>query len=379
MYHSNDRRIEIIFNVDENTQHLPKLGDQRYKYSQVHKKQGFLRYYSAGVHVQPTELFRRQLVRESGAPIFNSPLVLSLSVDSRVQPDNQTIFKTSRRVYIPFGINVQSVRLDSMSYNSFPKSTDYDDIKIEQCTVDLNLKQAKVIGTVSVDFSIEENDYDKFKYFQERVVPLNAHIAKIMSRPELNLYENSYIINEVFKMMTTIMKNFDLLHSSNYELNRPVRERLANLLIDADIASIGPNNNILFSESTESDTNTRKKQPFTMGLYEYKGAFFKDRQEFESGMKYAEMMGQTEGEIIASKKRDNRYEYMMVFLDENQRIHEITEEEINDSEDVIYAMTEAEREEYELLRLLDTEQGKAARLELARTAKLRWKVAQGRM
>ena len=379
MYRSNERKIEIIFNIDENTQHLPKLGDQRYQYSQIHKKQGFLRYYSAGVHVQPTELFRRQLVRETDAPMFRTPLVLSLSVDSKIQPDNQTVFKTSRRVYIPFGINVQSIRLDGMSYNSFPLATDYDHIKIDQCTIDLNLKQAKITGTVSVDFSIEETDYDKFKYFQERVVPLNAHIAKIMNRPELNLYENTYIANEVFKMMTTIMKNFDLLHSSNYELNRPLRERLANLLIDADVASIGPNNNILFSESTESDTNTRKKQPFTMGLYEYKGAFFKDRQEFESSMKYAEMMGQTEDEIIASKKRDNRYEYMMVFLDENQRIHEITEQEINDAEDVIYAMTEAEREEYEIERLSQTEQGKAARLELARTAKLRWKVAQGRM
>ena len=379
MYCSNERKIEIIFNIDENTQHLPKLGDQRYKYSQVHKKQGFLRYYSAGVHVQPTELFRRQLVRETDAPMFRTPLVLSLSVDSKIQPDNQTVFKTSRRVYIPFGINVQSIRLDGMSYNSFPLATDYDHIKIDQCTIDLNLKQAKITGIVSVEFSIEETDYDKFKYFQERVVPLNAHIAKIMNRPELNLYENSYITNEVFKMMTTIMKNFDLLHSSNYELNRPLRERLANLLIDADVASIGPNNNILLTESTEADINRKKKQPYAMGLYEYKGAFFKDRQEFESSMKYAEMMDQTEDEIIASKKRDNRYEYMMVFLDENQRIHEITEQEINDAEDVIYAMTESERDEYELLRTMDTEQGKAARLELARTAKLRWKVANGRV
>ena len=379
MYCSNERKIEIIFNIDENTQHLPKLGDQRYKYSQVHKKQGFLRYYSAGVHVQPTELFRRQLVRETDAPMFRTPLVLSLSVDSKIQPDNQTVFKTSRRVYIPFGINVQSIRLDGMSYNSFPLATDYDHIKIDQCTIDLNLKQAKITGIVSVEFSIEETDYDKFKYFQERVVPLNAHIAKIMNRPELNLYENSYITNEVFKMMTTIMKNFDLLHSSNYELNRPLRERLANLLIDADVASIGPNNNILLTESTEADIDTKKKQPYAMGLYEYKGAFFKDRQEFESSMKYAEMMDQTEDEIIASKKRDNRYEYMMVFLDENQRIHEITEQEINDAEDVIYAMTESERDEYELLRTMDTEQGKAARRELARTAKLRWKVANGRV
>ena len=379
MYCSNERKIEIIFNIDENTQHLPKLGDQRYKYSQVHKKQGFLRYYSAGVHVQPTELFRRQLVRETDAPMFRTPLVLSLSVDSKIQPDNQTVFKTSRRVYIPFGINVQSIRLDGMSYNSFPLATDYDHIKIDQCTIDLNLKQAKITGIVSVEFSIEETDYDKFKYFQERVVPLNAHIAKIMNRPELNLYENSYITNEVFKMMTTIMKNFDLLHSSNYELNRPLRERLANLLIDADVASIGPNNNILLTESTEADINRKKKQPYAMGLYEYKGAFFKDRQEFESSMKYAEMMDQTEDEIIASKKRDNRYEYMMVFLDENQRIHEITEQEINDAEDVIYAMTESERDEYELLRTMDTEQGKAARRELARTAKLRWKVSNGRV
>lgn len=377
MYHSNERKIEIVLNVDENTQHLAKLSDPRYQYSQVYKKQNVIRYYAAGVSIQTNEEFRRQLDRESKAPAFNTTLVLGLSIDSKIQPDNQLVFKTYRRTYIPFGAEVQSIRLDGLSYNVFPKSTDYELIKINQCTIDLNLKQAKITGIVSVDFSLEENDYDKFKYFQERVEPLNAHIAKIMNRPELNLYENMYIANEVFKMMTTIMRNFDLLHSGNYELNRPVRERLANLLIDADIASIGPNNNILFSESTESDR--KKKQPYAMGLYEYKGAFFKDRQEFESSMKYAEMMDQTEDDIIASKKRDNRYEYMMVFLDETQRIHEITEQEINDAEDVIYAMTEAEREEYEIERLSQTEQGKAARLELARTAKLRWKVANGRI
>ena len=321
------------------------------------------------------DTFRRQLNKDVKRSLINTSLVLQLSVDSKIQPNNEFIFKTFRRVYIPFGVEVQSIRFDDLVYSSFPKTTNFDLIKIDQCTVDLNLKQAKITGTVSVDFSLEENDYDKLKYFQERVEPLSSHIAKNMDRPDLNLYENEYIANETFKMITMILKNFDLIHSENYNTNRTVRENLINLLVDGDKINVLPNNSIFLEEDKQYD----RKPLFIMGTYEYKGAFFKDRQEFETSMKYAEVMGQTEEEIINQKKLDNRYEYMMVILNEQQRIHEITEEEINDSNWVTYAMTENERHDYDLLQHDDSEHAKAARLELARTAKLRWKVANGKI
>lgn len=378
MYPRNERQIQISLNIDENIVHLEKLRDRRYQYSQLHIRQGYVKYYTSGVVIQSSDSFRRGLTRDDKSPMFNSPLVACLSINRAIEPDGKLVFNDGRRVYIPFGVNVQSLKLDGLTYNEFPPNTNFSLINITETIVDFGLKQLRIKGTVAVDFTLETNTHDKFKYFQERIEPLYAHIQKVMIRPDIDLYESDFISAEVLKMAQTMLKTLDLLHSHNYQANRNVRKQLINSLVDQDRPLVMPDGTIDLFERGEDD-QPAKKQPFATGLYEYKGAYFKDRLEFESSMKYAEMMGQTEDQIITNKKRDNRYEYMMVFLTENQRIHEITEEEINDSEDVIYAMTEAEREEYELLRLMDTEQGKAARLELARTAKLRWKVANGRV
>lgn len=377
MYRPNERKIEIKLNLDENLQHLPKLSDPRYQYSQLHKRQGFIRYYAAGVAIQSTESFRRQLNRESDAPVFNSPLVLSLSVDSKLSPNNTFLFKNYRRVYIPFGVEVQSIKLNDLMYNNFPQDTDFSLIKIDQCTIDLELRQAKITGSVGVDFNLDETEYDKFQYFQNKIEPLSSHISKVMVRQDIDLYNSDLIANEVFKTVTTMLKSFDLIHSHNYQANRLVREKLINILIDSDKPTLLPNGDIVLSERDESDPV--KKPSFATGLFEYKGAFFKDRQEFETSIKFAEIMGQTEDDIIASKKLDNRYEYMMVYLNEDQRIHEITEAEINDPQWVTFAMAEDERNSYESLRTDESTHGKAARLAIARAAKLRWKVANGRI
>lgn len=383
MYRSNDRRIEIVLNIDTNDHLLPKLSDPKYQYSQLYKRQGFIRYYAAGVSIQFSEDFRRSLSRDTNAPSFTTATILCLSVDSKVQPDNETIFKTYRRVYIPFGTEVQSIKLDDLIYKTFPLTTDFSLIKIEQCNVDLNLKQATIHGTVPVEFTLDETDYDKWSYFTNKVQPLYSHIQKVMYRPELNLYENDFIANETFRMTTTILKNLDLLHSNdhNNNLNRPVREKLINALIGVDKLVIAPNGDAILSERSEDDPQSQqKKQPFAMGLYEYKGAYFKDRPEFESTMRYyIDMMGMTEQEALTIKKRDNRYEYMVIFLDYEQRLLEITEDEINDPTDVTFAMTDNERDEYELLRDKNDDKSKAARLELARAAKLKWKIANGRI
>lgn len=379
MYKSNERKIEVKLNIDENERYLSKLSDPRYQYSQLHKRQGMIRYYSAGVAIQSSDEFRRSLTREATIKMFSTPLVLCLSVDGKIEPNNEFVFKTYRRVYIPFGVEVQSIKVDGLMYNSFPQGTDFSLIKIEQCTIDLNLKQAKITGTIGVDFNLDETEYDKFHYFHNKIEPLYAHIQKVMIRPDLDIYGSELIANEAFKMATTMLKTLDLIHSHNHDANREVRERLINVLADSDKITLMPDNTIALSDQTDEDIIKKKKRPFAVGLYEYRGAYFKDRTEFESAMKFAEIMGQTEEDIIREKKIDNRYEYMMTFLTDEQRILEITEDEINDSRWVTYAMTKEEREEYESLRDDDNEKSKAARLELARAAKLRWKVVNGRI
>lgn len=381
MYQSNERQIEVILNIDENDHHLPKLSDPKYRYSQLFKRQGFIKYYAAGVVIQSSDGFRRGLNREDTTPMFNTSLVLCLSVDSKLQPNNEFTFKTYRRVYIPFGVEVQSIKLDGLLYKSFPQTTDFSLIKIESCTIDLDLKQAKIKGTVDLDFTLDETDYDKFQYFNNKVQPLQNHIQKVMMRPELNLYENEFIATEALKMAQTLLKTLDLLHSSNYQANRKVRKHLVNSLIDQDRPVVMPDGTIDLFERTEDDPPAKKGSmgQFSAGLYEYRGAYFTDRSDFENNMMMAELQGQTEDDVIASKKRDNRYAYMMHFLTEQQRIHEVTEEEINDPEFVIYAMTEDEFLDYDVFSRGTTDKDKAARLELARAAKLRWKVANGRV
>jgi hypothetical protein len=377
MYQSNERKIEIVLNIDQNEVHLQKLSDPKYRYSQLFKRQGFIKYYAAGVVIQSANDFRRALNRDETNPMFATSLVLCLSVDSKLQPNNEFTFKTYRRVYIPFGVEVQSIKVDDLMYKSFPQTTDFSLIKIESCTIDLNLKQAKIKGTVGLEFTLEETEYDKFQFFRNKIEPLYAHIQKVMMRPELDLYENDFIAAEVLKMATTVLKNLDLLHSNSFNSNRIVRKQLINALIDQDRPLVMPDGSVDLFERDEDDQPT-KKQPFAMGLYEYKGAYFKDKLECDSFMRNAEYCGQTADSIVANQKLANRYEYMMEFLTESQRIHEITEEEINHPEFVMYAMTEEERGEYESLNN-DTDKDKAARLELARAAKLRWKMAQGRM
>ena len=377
MYRTNERQIEIILNIDENERHLPKLSDPRYKYSQLFKRQGFIKYYAAGVSIQSPDSFRRSLNREDKTPMFTTPLVLCLSIDSKIEPDNNHIFKKGRGCYIPFGVEIQSIKLDDLVYNNFPQTTDFSLITIESCGIDLKLKQAKIKGTVGVDFTLDETEYDQFQFFRNKIEPLYAHIQKVMIRPDIDLYESELISNEVFKMSVTFLKSLGLLYSHANESNRHIREKLTEALMGTDKAIIGPDGSVLYKERSEDETP--KKQPFAMGLYEYKGAYFKDKLECDSSIKYAEMFGQTEEEIVANQKIANRYEYMVYFLTEDQRINEITEEEINSPEFVIYAMTEEERAEYETLRSVTTDKGKAARLEIARAAKLRWKVAQGRV
>jgi hypothetical protein len=381
MYRTNERPIEIVLNIDENERHLPKLSDPKYQYSQLFKRQGFIKYYAAGVAIQFSDDFRRSLNREDKNPMFTTPLVLCLSVDSKIQPNNEYLFKTYRRVYIPFGVEIQSIKLDNLAYANFPQKTDFTLINIESCTVDLKLKQAKIAGTVGVDFTLEESVYDKMDYFNTRIEPLYAHVENVMMRPDLNLYENDFIAAKALKMAQIFLKNLDLLHSDRRESNRSVREKLIDGLIDGDKLTLMPNGEVILSERTEDDTPV-KRQPFAAGMYEYKGAYFKDRFEFESFMRNAEICGETEESIIASQKLANRYEYMMYFLTEEQRIHEITEEEINSSDFVIYAMNEEDYLEYDRLSRLgekESEKEKAARFDLVRAAKLRWKVAHGRI
>ena len=381
MYPRNERQIQIALNIDDNVQHLDKLRDRRYQYSQLHIRQGYIKYYSSGVVIQTSEGFRRALTRDDKAPMFNTPLVACLSINRAIEPDNKTVFRDGRRVYIPFGVNIQSLKLDGLVYNEFPHDTDFNLINITETVVDFDLKQLRIKGTVTVDFTLETNTHDKLRYFQERIEPLYSHIQKVMVRPDIDLYESDFISVEVLKMAQTLLKNLDLLHSHNFNANRSVRKQLINALIDQDRPLVMPDGTVDLFERGENDVPAKKGSmgQFSAGLYEYKGAYFTDRSDFENNMMMAEFQGQTEDDVIASKKRDNRYAYMMHFLTEQQRIHEITEEEINDPEFVIYAMTEDEFLDYDVLSRGTTDKDKAARLELARAAKLRWKVANGRI
>lgn len=381
MYPRNERQIQISLNIDENIVHLEKLRDRRYQYSQLHVRQGYIKYYTSGVVIQSSDGFRRGLTRDDNAPMFNTPLVACLSINRAIRPDNKLVFNDGRRVYIPFGVNVQSLKLDGLVYNEFPPNTDFSLINITETIVDFDLKQLRIKGTVTVDFTLETNTHDKLRYFQDRIEPLYAHIQKVMVRPDIDLYESDFISAEALKMAQTILKNLDLLHSHNFNANRSVRKQLINALIDQDRPLVMPDGTIDLFERTEDDQPTKKGSigQFSAGLYEYKGAYFKDRSDFENNMMMAEFSGQTEDEMIASKKLDNRYEYMMHFLTEKQRLLETTEEEINDPEFVQYAMTEDEQAEYNDLIFKTGDKEKAARLELARAAKLRWKVANGRL
>lgn len=381
MYPRNERQIQIALNIDDNVPHLDKLRDRRYQYSQLHVRQGYIKYYSSGVVIQTSEGFRRALTRDDKAPMFDTPLVACLSINRAIEPDNKVVFRDGRRVYIPFGVNIQSLKLDGLVYNEFPHDTDFNLINITETVVDFDLKQLRIKGTVTVDFTLETNTHDKLRYFQERIEPLYSHIQKVMIRPDIDLYESDFISVEVLKMAQTLLKNLDLLHSHNFNANRSVRKQLINALIDQDRPLVMPDGTVDLFERGENDAPAKKGSigQFSAGLYEYKGAYFTDRSDFENNMMMAELQGQTEDDVIASKKRDNRYAYMMHFLTEQQRIHEVTEEEINDPEFVIYAMTEDEFLDYDVLSRGTTEKDKAARLELARTAKLRWRVANGKI
>lgn len=368
-----ERKMEIVFNIEENSEHLQRLTDHKWSYKQVHKKQGLVRYYSAGVAIQKTESFKRQTKCMTE---FISPYILSLSIDSRVEPNDQYTFKHYRRVFIPFGTEVQTIRLDGLSYKNFPQAVDFDLVDIKQCDVDLNLKQVRILATVPIDFSLEESEYDKFRYYQEKIEPLYSHARKVMVRTGIDLYGNELIANEVFKIATTLFSSMDLMNST--ESNRNIRERLIRVLIGTDVPTLSPDNShVLLKEPPEGCS--QNAPTFATGGYEYRGAIFADRIELENALRHAEFFGQTEDEMIANKKRDNRYEYMFSYLNHDQRLLQITEDEINDVEFVTFAMTDDERSIYEPLLNSTDENEIATRLEIARVAKLRWKVANGRV
>jgi len=374
-----NRKIEVILNIDENDQYLPKLNDPKYEYSQLHKRQGYIKYYAAGVAIENADNFRRSLSRDDKNLMFSTPLVLCLSIDSKIEPNNQFIFKNYRRVYIPFGVEVQSIKLNDIMYKSFPKTTDFTLIKIEQCIVDLDIKQAKIKGTVSNDFTLEESNYDKFHYFQSKVEPLYEHMKNVMVRSDIDLYENEYIANEAYKMATSVLRNLDLLYSQHDESNRHVREKLINALIGNDKITVMPNNEVVLSEMIESNMRPNNQKDFAAGLYEYKGAYFESKSDLDNSMAMCEITGQTEEDIIREKKSDNRYAYMMVFLTPEQRLLEMTEDEINDSYGIIFAMPEDERIKYETIKNNTDEKSVAQRDKLKQAARLRWKAANGRM
>lgn len=342
------KQLVLNFSVDSNARYLGDLIDNNLKYSQSQLTGYKVRYYANGANIMSAKEARAYYPFDYKYEMYND-VVLIASLRSDLEEVNPHVARTPRRCSIPFGLEFHSMTFGGMTYSELPVNIVWRKLKQKSIIINTASKQVQFIVEVPSEFSLENKRSDYTTYVERNLKPLVNqihHIAPLFNK--IDAAKNEHVQSVILTFLTTVISSFSLTSSTNMNETRILRNQLIEFLRGDNVATVSDQGRIDLLESRSLQTAT---DFFPVGTYEVEGAFFKDRQDYETKLKYKDLDRPTTYEdFIDEQKQLNRYEFL-TNLPLEQRLLCLTGKEITKKEgviDVMLGMTEDEAQAYML-------------------------------